>query len=63
MKSSMIITIAIAILRVPSEVFKMFGKVFKKEENNDDIQYLHKIATTIFTENFSENFTETIPGI
>ena len=55
----MIITIALAILRVPSEVFKMFGEVFKKEENNDDIQFLHKIETSIFT----ENFTETIPGI
>ena len=59
----MIITIALAILRVPSEVFKMFGEVFKKEENNDDIQYLQTIDTTIFTENFIENFTEAIPGM
>ena len=63
MKSSIIITIAIAILRVPSEVFKMAGEIFKKEENNDDIQYLHKVDTTIFAENFIENLTETIPGI
>ena len=54
----MIITIAIAILRVPSELFKMFSEVFKKE-GDDDIQFLNKIETTIF----SENFTETIPGI
>ena len=52
----MIIHIAIAILRVPSEVLKMCAEVFKKEENNDDI---HKIETTIFTENFTETIPET----